>query len=74
MSGAWNEAKELWNGIDEVEDLGDKEEQHRLAEVGENTDHSKRHPSKIAERVPHKHSRGIPGNGGMCRVSGRSDT
>ena len=61
MSGAWNEAKQLWSGIEEVEDLRDEEEQHCLAEVGENADNSKCHPCKVAECISHKHSRRVPG-------------
>ena len=60
MAWTWNEIKELWNGIEKIEDLWDEEQHHGLAEVAQNPNHSKRHASKVAERVPNKHSRWIP--------------
>ena len=60
MSGAGDQSKQLRDGVEKVEDLRDEEEHHCLAEVAEDPDHSKRHPSKIAVGVSHKHTRGVP--------------
>ena len=66
---AWDQSEELWCGVDKVEDLGDEEEEHGLAEVAEDGNHRKRHASKVAVRVTNKHSGGIPVGGegeGVC--------
>jgi len=42
--------------------LWDEEEQHRLAEVTEDGDDSKRHSGKVAERVADEHACRIPDN------------
>ena len=55
MSGAGNETKELWNGVQEVENLGNEEEEHCLAEVREDSDHRECHSGKVAESVTYKH-------------------
>ena len=69
MSRAWDQSEELWCGVDKVEDLGDEEEEHGLAEVAEDGNHRKRHASKVAVRVTNKHSGGVPVGGegeGVC--------
>jgi len=63
MSGTRHEVEELRNGEDEVEDLWDEEEQHRLTEVAEDGDDSERHSGKVAVGVADKHSCWIPDNG-----------
>ena len=60
VSGAWDEAKQLWDGIEKVEYLWDEKEQHCLAEVGQNPHHGERHSGEIAERITDKHSRWVP--------------
>ena len=60
MSGAGDQSKQLRDGVEKVEDLRDEEEHHCLAEVAKDPDHSKRHPSKVAVGVSHKHTRGVP--------------
>jgi len=55
MSGAGNNVKQLRQGVNEVDDLGDEEKQHGLTKVSEYPDHSKRHSSKVTESVSHKH-------------------
>ena len=60
MSWTRDDPEELGDGVEEVEDLRDEEEQQGLAEVPEDANHSKRHARKVAVRVPHKHRRGIP--------------
>lgn len=60
VSGAGDDMKKLRQGVDKVDHLGDEEQQHHLAEVSQDADHSKRHPSKIAEGVSHKHRWGVP--------------
>lgn len=60
VSGAGDDMKKLRQGVDKVDHLGDEEQQHHLAEVSQDADHSKCHPSKVAEGVSHKHRRGVP--------------
>lgn len=55
VSGAGDDMKKLRQGVDKVDHLRDEEEQHHLAEVSQDANHSKCHPSKIAESVSHKH-------------------
>ena len=68
MSWAGDQSEELRDGIYKVEDLGDEEEEHGLAEVAEDGDHRKCHASKVAVGVTNKHSGGIPvrGEGEVC--------
>lgn len=47
--------KKLGEGVDKVDNLRDEEQQHHLAEVPQDADHSKCHPSEIAEGVSHEH-------------------
>ena len=47
MSWAGDQSEELRDGIYKVEDLGDEEEEHGLAEVAEDGDHRKCHASKV---------------------------
>ena len=63
VAWTWNETEELWDGIEEVEDLRYEEKQHGLAEVAEDTNHSKCHSCEVAERVTHKHTRWVPEEG-----------
>ena len=60
MSRTGNEAKELRDGVEEIEDLRHEDEQHRLAEVAEDGDDGERHSGKVAERIANKHARRIP--------------
>jgi len=60
VSGTGDDVEELWQGVDEVDNLGEEEEQHGLAEVPQNAHHRKGHPRKVAEGVPHKHRGGVP--------------
>lgn len=55
--------EELWQRVQEVEHLGDEEEQHRFAEVPKDPHHGKSHARKIAEGVAHKHAGRIPAVG-----------
>ena len=74
MPGAGHKTEELRYGVEKVEYLRHEEEQERLAEVPQDANHSKRHTSKVAKRVAHKHSRWIPtliGEGGMEKRRGR---
>ena len=71
MAGAGDEAKELGCGVEEVDHLGDEEEQHGLAEVAQDPRDSKSHPCKVAECVTDKDPRGVPGEGG--REEGREE-
>lgn len=60
MSGARDNMKKLRQGIDKVDHLRDEEEEHRLAEVSQDTDNSEGHPGKVAESVSHKDGWGVP--------------
>ena len=60
MSWAGHESEELRGRVEEVEDLGDEEQQHCLAEVAEDGNHCKHHASKVAVGVPNKYSGGVP--------------
>ena len=71
MARTVNNLEELWGGEDKVENLGDKEQQHGLAEVSKDPGHRKSHPSKITEGVSHKHTRGIPERRGEKSEGGR---
>lgn len=51
---ARHNAKKLWQGVDEVDDLWDEEEQHSLAEVAQDAHHSERHPGKITKCIANK--------------------
>lgn len=66
MSGTRNEAEELRDGIQEVEDLRDEEEEDGLAEVAEDAYDGKGHAGEVAEGVPHKYTRWEPGSIGRC--------
>lgn len=46
--------KKLRQGIDKVDHLRDEEEEHRLAEVSQDTDDGEGHPGKVAESVSNK--------------------
>lgn len=52
--------KKLGQGVNKVDHLRDEEQQHHFAEVSQDADHSKRHPSKVAESVSYEHRRGVP--------------
>lgn len=54
VSGTGDDMKKLRQGVDKVNHLGNKEQQHDLAEVSQDADHSKRHPSKVTESVSHE--------------------
>jgi len=60
MSRTRYKVEKLRNWEDKVEDLRHEEEQHRLAEVSENSNDGERHSGKVAKRVADKHSRRIP--------------
>lgn len=59
---AWtrDDVEELRQGIQEVENLWDEEQQHGFAEVPKDAHYGKGHPSKKAERITHKHTRWVP--------------
>lgn len=51
MSWAVNESKDLRAREQEVEDLGNEEEQDGLREVPKDADHCKRHSCKVAKGI-----------------------
>ena len=54
MSGTGDDMKKLRQGVDKVNHLWNKEEQHDLAEVSQDADHGKCHPSKVTKSVSHE--------------------
>lgn len=52
--------KQLRKRVNEVDDLRDEEQQHGLAEMAEDSNHCKRHSSKITECVSYKYRGGVP--------------
>lgn len=52
--------KELRQGVEEIEYLWHKEEQHGLAEVSQDSHHGKSHARKVTEGISHKHLRRVP--------------
>ena len=52
--------EQLRQGVEEVDNLGDEEEQHGFAEVSQDADHRKGHPCKVAEGVAHEHRGRVP--------------
>lgn len=55
VSGTGDDMKKLRQRVHKVDHLRNEEQQHRFAEVSQDADHSKRHPSKVTESVSHKH-------------------
>ena len=60
MSGAPDEAEQLRTREDEVEDLGDEEEDESFAEMSLYRYGGECHPSKVAECIAWKRFGGIP--------------
>lgn len=60
VPGTGDDVKKLRQRVDEVNHLRNEEQQHRFAEVSQDANHSEGHPGKVAERVSHKHRRGVP--------------
>ena len=63
MSRARYDMKQLRDRVNEVDDLGNEEEQHCLTEVAQDSHHGKSHAWEIAERIAHKQSRWVPSQG-----------
>lgn len=55
VPGAGDYVKKLRQGVDKVNHLRNEEQQHCFAEVSQDANYSEGHPSKVAERVSHKH-------------------
>lgn len=60
MSGAGHEVEELRDREQKVENLWYEEQEHSLAEVPNDGDHSKGHAGKVCEGVTHKGRGRIP--------------
>jgi hypothetical protein len=60
VSRAGDEPEQLRHRVQKVENLWQKEEQHCFTKVSKDSNHSKGHSRKVAERVADKHSAGIP--------------
>ncbi len=61
MPRAGHNLEELGQAVHEVDELGDEEEQQRLAEVAQDARHRQSHPRKVRERVAHKYLRAAAG-------------
>ena len=71
VSGTRDYVEQLRQGVDEVDHLGDEEQQHGFAEVSQDADHRKGHPRKVAEGVSHEHRGRVTARGTRQRsVSG----
>lgn len=60
VSGAGHKVEELRDRVQEVENLWYEEQEHSLAEVPNDGNHSKGHASKVCEGVTHKGPGRIP--------------
>ena len=60
MSWTRHHFEKLRHRVDEIDDLGYKEQEHCFTEVTENGDNSKRHPREIAECVSDKYIGRVP--------------
>lgn len=60
MPGTGDQMEELRHAVQEIEYLGNKEEECRFAEVANYADNGKRHPREVTKRVAHKDSRRVP--------------
>ena len=74
MTRAGDEAEELGAGEEEIEDLGEKEEEERLGEVAEDADNGKGHTTKVAERVAHECLGRVPVPIQLAHLSERNKT
>lgn len=57
---ARDNVKQLRQGVDKVNYLRNEEKQHCFAEVSQNTNYSKGHPSKVTKSVSNKHRWRVP--------------
>jgi len=60
VSWAGHQPEQLGHRVQEVENLGQEEQQHRLAEVAENSNNCKSHPREVAKGVANKNSAWVP--------------
>ena len=60
VSGTGDDVKKLRQWVNKVNHLRNEEQQHCFAEMSQDADYSKRHPSKVAESVAHEHRWRIP--------------
>lgn len=60
MPWTGNQVKELWHAVQEVEYLGDKEQQGRFTEVANYSNHGKCHSWEVAKCVAHKYLSRVP--------------
>lgn len=59
---AWtrNDSGELRNGVEEVENLGEEEEEESFGEMSEDTNDGEGHAGEVAEGVSDERAGGIP--------------
>jgi hypothetical protein len=60
MSWVRNKAEELRSRVEEVEDLGDEEQEQSFAEMPEDPNHCKYHSREVAISIANEHLRRIP--------------
>lgn len=68
MPWAKDNSEQLWQRVDEVDELWNEEEQQSLREMTQNSDTGKSHASEVRVRVSHEHLGRIP-----VRVFGASE-
>jgi len=59
VTRTWHKVEQLRRGVQEIQDLRQEEEQQRLAEVAQDSNHGESHAGKVAVGVPNKHLRWI---------------
>lgn len=55
-----DEEEDLWGRVDEVEDLGDEEQEKGLGEVAKDADDCEDHSGEVAVRVPYEDAGRVP--------------
>ena len=60
MSRTGYQSEQLWRGQQEIKDLRDKEQQQRLAVMGQDPDHCERHARKVTICVTNEHLARVP--------------
>jgi hypothetical protein len=60
MAGTGNDFEELGDGVKEIENLGNEQQEKSFAEVPVDSDHRKGHPREITKGIPDKHRGRVP--------------
>jgi hypothetical protein len=60
VSGTRKHLEQLWDRVDEIDDLRNEQQEQRFGEMAMNADHSKGHSRKVAECIANEHLGGEP--------------